>query len=270
MQIRFNDTSHVNIFATLLGRTDRMSKNESQEIAYRIASDVPDYIRAAVEETSRPAAERRADAHRKPAELLAFAGLRPGDRVADLMPGRGYLTRIFSSVVGGDGKVFAIYPTLFADAKPENVDALKTLLGQLRYANASLRVQAIERIAVDEPVDCAWISLNYHDVFGRAGEGSAAQLAARVYDALKPGGTFIVIDHAAKAGRGGRDANTLHRIEAATVIEQAGAAGFSLDDRSDLLANRDDNHTEPVFTAELSGHTDKFVLKFRKPAAKRS
>ena len=270
MQIRFNDTSHVNIFDTLFGRTHRMSKNESQEIAYRISSDVPDYIRTAVEDESRPAADRNADASRKPAELMTFAGIRPGNRVADLIPGRGYLTRIFSGVVGDDGKVIAIYPTLFADAKPANVDALRALVAEPRYSNASLHVQAIERVAVDEPVDFAWISLNYHDVFGRVGEESAAQLAAAVFNALKPGGVFIVIDHAAKPGRGGRDANTLHRIEAATVIEQALAAGFLLEDRSDALANSDDNHTEPVFTAELGGHTDKFVLKFRKPATRDS
>ena len=265
MQIRFNDTSHVNMFDTLFGRTHRMSKNESKDVAYHIDTDVPDYIRRAVQDESRPAADRTADASRKPAELMTFAGIRPGVRVADLMPGRGYLTRIFSGIVGNRGKVVAIYPTLFADAKPANVDAMRALVSEPRYSNASLYVQAIERIAVDEPVDFAWISLNYHDVFGRVGEESAAKLAAAVFKALKPDGTFIVIDHAAKPGRGGRDANTLHRIEAATVIEQALAAGFLLEDRSEALANYDDNHTEPVFTAELSGHTDKFVLKFRKP-----
>jgi predicted methyltransferase len=270
MQIRFSDTSHVNIFNTLFGRTHRMSKNESKEIAYRIGSGVPDYIRKAIEDESRPATDRNTDPNRKPAELMAFAGIRPGDRVADLIPGRGYLTRIFSGIVGDGGKVIAIYPTLFADAKPAGVDAMRALVAEPRYGNASLQIQTIERIAVAEPVDFAWISLNYHDVFGRVGEESAAKLAASVFDALKPGGVFIVIDHAAKAGRGGRDANTLHRIEAATVIEQAVAAGFVLEDRSDALANREDNHTEPVFTAELSGHTDKFVLKFRKPETKNS
>jgi predicted methyltransferase len=265
MQIRFNASSHVNIFAQLFGRSVPMSNNEPMESVYRIDANVPDYIRAAIADVSRPTADRNFDVHRKPAELLHFSGLRPDDRVADLMPGRGYLTRIFSGVVGERGRVFSIYPTLFADAKPENVAAMKTLVGEPHYANTSLSIQTIENIAPDEPVDCAWISLNYHDIYGRAGETTAAQLTARVFAALKPGGTFIVIDHAAKSGRGGRDANTLHRIEAATIIQQAEAAGFALEDRSDLLANLDDNHTEPVFTAELSGNTDKFVLKFRKP-----
>ena len=266
MQIRFNDASRVNIFDTLFGRTSRMTDNEPQNTPYRVSAGVPDYIRTAVEDEARPVADRAMDAGRKPAELMTFAGIRPGNRVADLMPGRGYLTRIFSRIVGEEGKVIAIYPTLFADAKPANVDAVKALVGESRYSNASLHIQAIERITVEAPVDLAWISLNYHDVFGRAGEDSAAKLVAGVFDALKPGGVFIVIDHAAKPGRGGRDANTLHRIEAVTVVDQALASGFLLEDRSDVLANRDDNHTEPVFTAELSGHTDKFILKFRKPA----
>ena len=265
MQIRFNESSYVNIFAQLFGRSVQMSNDEPTESVYRIDADVPDYIRAAIADVSRPAADRKADVHRKPAELLHFSGLRPGNRVADLMPGRGYLTRVLSGAVGDHGRVFSIYPTLFADAKPENVAAMKTLVAEPHYANTSLSIQPIENIAPAEPVDCAWIALNYHDVYGRAGEATAAQLATRVFAALKPGGTFIVIDHAAKAGRGGRDANTLHRIEAATIIEQAEAAGFALEDRSDLLANGDDNHTEPVFTAELSGNTDKFVLKFCKP-----
>jgi len=270
MQIRFNESSHVNIFAQLFGRSVPMSNDEPTETVYRIDAGVPDYIRAAIADASRPTADRNFDMHRKPAELLHFSGIRPGDRVADVMPGRGYLTRILSKVVGDGGRVFSIYPTLFADAKPENVTAMKTLVGEPHYANTSLSIQPIESITLDEPVDFAWISLNYHDVYGRAGETTAAQLAAGVFEALKPGGTFIVIDHAAKAGRGGRDANTLHRIEAATIIEQAKNAGFVLDGRSDLLANHDDNHTEPVFTAELSGHTDKFVLKFRKPLASRT
>jgi predicted methyltransferase len=247
-----------------------MTHKPSKEAAYAIDADVPEFVRAAISNASRPEADRNADSRRRPAQVIMFAGVRPGDRVADLMPGRGYLTRLLSAVVGEGGKVFAIYPTIFADAKPENVDVMKALVDEPRYANASLHVQILEKIGVDEPLDCAWISLNYHDVFGRAGEDSALQLTKRIFAALKPGGTFIVIDHAAKTGRGGRDANTLHRIEAATVIEQASAAGFALDARSDVLANPADNHTEPVFTAELAGETDKFILKFRKPAGNRA
>ncbi|MFI4982289.1 MAG: methyltransferase, partial [Nevskiales bacterium] len=88
---------------------------------------------------------------------------------------------------------------------------------------------------------------------------------AAVFKALKPGGVYMVVDHAAKAGAGGSVANTLHRIEPATVIEQVQAAGFVLEARSELLANPQDSHDQAVFATEIKGRTDKFVLKFRKP-----
>ena len=113
MQIRFNESSHVNIFVQLFGRSVPMSNNEPTESIYHIDADVPDYIRAAISNASRPTADRNFDRHRKPAELLHFSGIRPGDRVADVMPGRGYLTRIFQRSASRDrGRVFSIYPTL--------------------------------------------------------------------------------------------------------------------------------------------------------------
>jgi predicted methyltransferase len=239
-----------------------------------VPADFSSAIAAAVADGARPAADTARDADRKPAELVAFAGIKPGDQVADLMPGGGYFTRIFSKLVGPQGHVYAVVPASIAAAKPAALDGIKALVANPAYPNTSLEVQPYDRIGADSSLDVAWTSQNYHDVYGavsifsvsgKSGAEEAAALDAAVFKALKPGGVYIVVDHAAKAGAGGSVANTLHRIEPATVIEQVQAAGFVLEARSELLANPQDGHDEAVFTAEIKGHTDKFVLKFRKP-----
>lgn len=239
-----------------------------------VPADFSSAIAAAVADGARPAADTARDADRKPAELIAFAGIKPGDQVADLMPGGGYFTRIFSKLVGPQGHVYAVVPASIAAAKPAALDGIKALVADPAYRNTSLEVQPYDRIAADQSLDVAWTSQNYHDVYGavsifsvsgKSGAEEAAALDAAVFKALKPGGVYIVIDHAAKAGAGGSVANTLHRIEPATVIEQVQAAGFVLEARSELLANPQDGHEEAVFATEIKGHTDKFVLKFRKP-----
>ena len=237
---------------------------------------IPAYVSAAVADSARPAADTTRDADRKPAELVAFAGLKPGDQVADLMPGGGYFTRIFSKVVGPQGHVYAVVPASIAEAKPAALDGIKALAADPAYGNTTLEVRPYDRIAADQSLDLAWTSQNYHDVYGavsifsvsgKSGAEEAAALDAAVFKALKPGGVYMVVDHAAKAGAGGSVANTLHRIEAATVIEQVQAAGFVLEARSDVLANPQDSHEQTAFATEIKGHTDKFVLKFRKPKA---
>jgi predicted methyltransferase len=86
-----------------------------------------------------------------------------------------------------------------------------------------------------------------------------------VFDALKPGGIYLIIDHAAAAGSGMRDTDTLHRIDPAIVKKQVTAAGFVFDGESKLLANAGDDHSKPVFDQSIRRHTDQFIYKFRKP-----
>jgi len=227
----------------------------------------PSAIATAIADPARPAADTAFDGNRKPAALIAFAGIGPRDRVADLMPGGGYFTRIFSKLVGRRGHVYAIVPTPFAEAKPERLAPIRALVAGSAYSNVTLAVRPFRSIAVAKPLDAVWTSQNYHDVYGAAGANEAAALDAAVFAALKPGGVYLVIDHAAQPGSGGRDAKTLHRIDPATVVEQARTAGFVLEARSDVLANPQDGHTAAVFAPEIEGRTDKFVLKFRKPRA---
>jgi predicted methyltransferase len=237
----------------------------------------PAYVTDAVADTARPAADKQVDNDRKPAALVTFAGIKPGDKIADVMPGAGYFTRIFSKVVGAKGHVHAIIPESMATkAPPEKFKPIHALVADPAYSgNTSLEIRPYDRLDVGAPLDVVWTSQNYHDVYGAVrvfsvsgstGPEQAAKLDAAAFKALKPGGVFIVVDHAAAPGSGGKDSSTLHRIDPATVIAQAKAAGFELEGTSDVLSNPQDGHDKPVFAPEIKGHTDKFVLKFRKPA----
>jgi predicted methyltransferase len=115
-------------------------------------------------------------------------------------------------------------------------------------------------------VDVVFTAQNYHD-YPDAFMGKVDLLAfdRQVYAALKPGGVFVVIDHAAAAGTGLRDTDTLHRIDPAVVRQQVEAAGFVFDGASDVLRNSADPHDIPVFDHSIRGHTDQFAFRFRKP-----
>lgn len=244
-------------------------------LAHADTQAVPAYVSAAVADPARPAADSKRDEDRKPAELVAFAGIKPGDKVADLMPGGGYFTRIFSKVVGPQGHVYAILPKSLADgAPPKKLEPIKAVVADPAYSNTSLVIRPYDQIGADEPLDAVWTSENYHDVYGsvsvfavagKTGAEDTAAMDAAVFKALKPGGVYMVIDHVAKAGSTEQDSKTLHRIDPAVVIAQAKAAGFVLEGQSDVLHHPQDDHTKVVFAPEIRGHTDVFVLKFRKP-----
>jgi predicted methyltransferase len=224
----------------------------------------PAYVAAAVADHDRPQDDVDRDAARKPAELVAFARIRPGDRVADIMPGKGYFTRIFAKAVGGKGEVYAVMPQELADKAPKALDAAKSIPGPA-FGNVSVLVQPTAGFAPPKPLDVAWTSQNYHDVVGFFGADKAAAMDAAVFKALKPGGYFIVIDHAAPAGSGATDATTLHRIDEAFVKQQVEAAGFRLDGESAVLRNPADGRDLKVFDPSIRGKTDQFVLRFKKP-----
>ena len=243
-------------------------------LAHADAQVPPTYVSAAVADSARPSADTKRDSGRKPAELIAFAGIKPGDKVADLIPGGGYFTRIFSKIVGQQGHVYAVVPDSVAHGAPKKLDDIKALISDPAYSNTSLVIRPYDRVGGDEPLDVIWTSDNYHDVYGAvsvfgvagmSGPEETATMDAAAFNALKPGGVYMVIDHVAKAGSGEQDAKALHRIDPAVVIAQAKAAGFVLEGRSDLLANPKDSHELIVFAPQIRGHTDQFVLKFRKP-----
>jgi predicted methyltransferase len=224
-------------------------------------------LAAALADPARPPEEVQLDALRKPAEVIAFAGLKSGDRVADFMAGNGYFTRIFSRVVGPAGRVYAFTPAQqLANCSPGETAGTRELAHDARYGNVAVLIDAADRFAVPEPVDLVWTAQNYHDLHDSFMKPiDVAAVNAAIYRALKPGGVYLVIDHAADAGSGLRDTETLHRIDPATIRAEVTAAGFVFEGESQVLRNPGDSHELRVFDAAIRHRTDQVVLRFRKP-----
>jgi len=225
---------------------------------------VPAYITDAVADKARPAADTERDANRKPAETLAFAGVKPGDAVVELAPGKGYYTRLLSAVVGSQGRVqiYTVSSPPKPDAPPPPVVAIAA---DPHYPNVKVVLQRLADVKPTNTFDLVWTTQNYHD-FHNIPDLDVATINHAIFAALKPGGSYFVLDHAAEAGSGTRDTNTTHRIDEETVKQEVKAAGFELAGESDILRNKDDPRTGKVFEPPIQGHTDQFILKFRKPA----
>ena len=224
-------------------------------------------LSAALSDPARPAQEVQLDALRKPAEVIAFAGVKSGDRVADFMSGNGYFTRIFSRIVGPSGRVYAFIPAQqLANCSASETAGTRAFEYDARYGNVKVLIDAADRFALPEPVDLVWTAQNYHDLHDAFMKPiDIAALNAAIYRALKPGGVYLVIDHAAEPGSGLRDTETLHRIDPESIRAEVTAAGFVFEGESALLRNPDDPHLLLVFDPAIRHHTDQVVLKFRKP-----
>jgi predicted methyltransferase len=220
-------------------------------------------IAAAVADKDRPQADKDRDADRKPAEMLRFAGVKSGMTVVDILPGAGYFTRLFSDVVGPKGKVIAYVPD----------EMLVKSQAGLERANAAaagrsnVMVMHSPLMAPNPPgvlADVVWTSQNYHDLHNMPGIDVVAYNRL-VFQGLKPGGVYIVLDHVAPAASGLNDTGTTHRIDPAAVKAEVIAAGFTFDGESKVLANPADKHDLKVFDPSLRGKTDQFVYRFKKP-----
>jgi predicted methyltransferase len=231
------------------------------------AAAVPAYITQSLANPSRPDADKQRDADRKPADVIAFSSMRPGWKVADFIPGTGYYDRIFVGVVGPKGHVYSFYPTEVKNFRKDVTlppDGATPFLGA---ANDTAIVRSVNEFAAPEPLDLVWLSDNYHDMHDPFfAPADLAKVNQAVFKALKPGGLYIIIDHAAAAGSGLRDTNTLHRVDKAAVVSEVEAAGFKLVGESSALNNPADDHSKRIFDPAIRGHTDQFALKFRKPA----
>ncbi len=217
-------------------------------------------IAAVLSNAGRPDADKARDADRKPAELLAFAGVKAGSVVSELAPGGGYYSRVLSLAVGPKGHVYTVSnkPSVVVQEWAKTHSNTTELSGQGMATLAPV------------PVDVVFTSLNYHD-FKNVKDGDsdiAIRLNKEAYAALKPGGVYLINDHEAAAGAGASVTSTLHRIESAQVIKEVLAAGFKLDARSDLLRHADDDHSKPEKDV-ARGKTDQMVLRFVKPRGRR-
>lgn len=234
--------------------------------AYSPDPSVPEAIRTAIAATDRSADDRKLDAGRKPGEVLAFFHVAPGQKIGELFAGGGFTTELLARTVGDQGQVFAQNTKEILDKfarKPWTERATKP---------AMKRVVSVER-PIDDPLppeakdlDTVIMILNYHDTVWM--KADRAKMNKAVFDALKSGGIYGIVDHSAAAGSGARDSETLHRIDEDLVKQEILAAGFKLDGESDALRNPADKrdwNSSPKAAGERRGTSDRFVLRFVKP-----
>ena len=238
----------------------------AQPLAAQDSSEADKTFAAAIADTTRPATDTVRDANRKPAETLAASGVKAGDIVADYAAGQGYFTRLFANVVGARGHVYSVVPSeLFV--YPNIVKGTAEIESwAVQHPNVTFSfASALPAVKFPETLDLFWISQNYHDLHDDfMGPVDVAAFNRAVYAALKPGGLYVILDHAAAPGSPADVTDTLHRIEPSVVRREVEAAGFVFDGESNALANPEDPHTATVFNKSIQGRTDQFILRFRK------
>lgn len=218
---------------------------------------------AAVANPDRPDRDRARDVDRKPAEVLAFLGIEPGMRVAEMMAGEGYYTEILAGAVSPGGMLYA-----------HNSPFVLERFAESPFSDRLARIDAEHVVRIDsepeepglpEDLDAVILFRFYHDFCWQGVDRAAFNRA--VFESLRPGGVLGVIDHHAEPGSGERDAESLHRIDAELVRREIEAAGFVFEAESDLLSDPTDSRDWFIFDPERPGRdrTDRFLLRFRKP-----
>jgi predicted methyltransferase len=227
-------------------------------------SKIPEYIANAVNSPARPAADHQLDSSRKPEQLMAFFGIKPGMQVADLWAGGGYTTELLARTVDPTGKVYSQN----MEASPRFQKAAEMWHARVKEPGMSNVIEITKPFDAPDllPVppgtlDAVVIDLNYHDMVGRGFDRN--HINHSVFTALKPGGIYGLVDNSAKPGTGAEDANTLHRIDESFEVSEIEKAGFRLAATSDVLRNPNDPRTQPFW--KLNHMQDRFVLKFVKP-----
>jgi predicted methyltransferase len=224
------------------------------------AETVPAYVVSAVADPSRPKDDTATDALRDPSDTLAFAGVKPGMVVGELFPGGGYFTHMLSDIVGPHGKVYGLENAGWKGAAEADRKAMTGL------TNVSLDVEPFGQFKLPEKVDLFWITQNYHDLkIAKYGVVDMAAFNRHVFDSLKPGGIYFILDHQANPGITLDQIAVLHRIEKATVIREVTAAGFKLVRDGNFLNRPTDDHTKTIFDPAIRGHTDQYALVFVRP-----
>jgi len=219
---------------------------------------------SALADNARPAADKARDTARKPGELLNFAKVKRGQKVVDYIMGGGYLTRVLAAAVGPTGKVYGYQPSEFISFRAAYGTEQDAVSGA--YKNVVPLRPSIGAFSVPEPVDLIITVQNYHDLhLSMAPKGTADFVNAGLFKMLKPGGTLVVVDHAAAAGAGTSVANTLHRIEPSYARAEIEKVGFVFDGELKSWANPADPRTAIVFDAGIRGKTDQFAYRFKKP-----
>ncbi|ACK52268.1 conserved hypothetical protein [Methylocella silvestris BL2] len=205
----------------------------------------------------------------KQSELIRFARVVAGSTVIDVYPGAGDWTRLFSDAVGPEGRVYSFVPAEVAHFKNDPLGLMRTLASEPGRENVeAVSADLVAMPEVTQPADVLWLHLFYHDLHTaliQAKGATAADFNRAVYERLKPGGFYVIVDHTADIGTGTSAAQSLHRIDPASVRKEVEAAGFVLDAVGAMLVNKDDPHLMKVFDSSIKGETDRFAYRFLKP-----
>ena len=230
--------------------------------SYTVPTDAPANIKRAIESSVRTDEQRARDPHRNPAEMLMLSGIEEGDYVIEFAAFGHYYTTLLVDAVGADGHVEMIDMPWTERFGGEPGRALAAA-----HDNATYTQVHYNEAELPDEVDAVTMVLFYHDLSRESAEENVdiADMNARVFASLRPGGTYLIIDHKAEDGSGWRDAMTLHRIDAQAIIDEVTASGFELAVTSDLLANPSDGRTLNMRDPSIRGGTDRAVLVFRKP-----
>jgi predicted methyltransferase len=224
-----------------------------------VAANVPDYIAKAVADPARPKTDSARDVLRHPGETMAFAGVKPGMTVAEFFPTGGYYTRMLSDVVGPNGKIYGIENPKWDKGEDAKMAA------EPGHGNVSIAMVKFGEFNPPQKLDMVWITQNYHDLHvAEYGPVDMAAFNKRVYDNLKPGGIYFILDHQANPGTNDAAVAKVHRIEKSVVIKEVTASGFKLLGESNVLHNTSDDHTKMSSDPAIKGHTDQYLLKFQK------
>ena len=204
----------------------------------------------------------------KQSELIRFARITAGSTVIDVYPGDGDWTRLFSEVVGPEGRVYSFVPSEIVALKKDQLDLMRTLANEPGRENVeAVSADLIALPQVTRSADVVWLHLFYHDIHTQliqAKGATAADFNRAVHEQLRPGGYYVIVDHVAAAGTGTTDAQSLHRIDPASVRAEVEAAGFVLDAEGSMLENSNDSHSIKVFDPSIKGETDRFAYRFVK------
>jgi len=225
--------------------------------SYTIPANTPAYIRAAVESAERTDDEKARDAARRPAEVLTLSGIKPGDRVIEIAGFGNYYTKMLSAIVGDSG-VVSMYDLPYTGGRSGGPSAAFVE----QHPNTEYHLGNYNNATFPQNVDVVFNVLYYHDLGLQPIDRAAFN--RKLYEALKPGGAFVVVDHKAADGSGWRDTEATHRVDVQEIIKEVTAAGFALETNSDLLAHPEDDRSKMIFAPGTRGGTDRALFVFRK------
>ena len=223
-------------------------------------------VEAAIANADRPETDVERDELRKPGDVMAFIGVAPGDTVLEMEAGGGYFTEILPAYVGNEGTVYMQNPAAFDAFLGDSLEPRFARWENVEYVKADFDEIPLESRSVDI---VTWFQgpheLWYTPEGGGKLVGNPAASFPEILRVLKPGGSFVVLDHTAPAGAPATTGGETHRIDPQIVRDMAEEAGFVLIAESDLLDNPDDDLDANVFDEKVRGMTDQFLMRFEKP-----